>query len=260
MLAAAHRQFLERGFASTTLAAVADEASVSVETVYKAFANKAGLLKAVFDVAIAGDDEPVALVEREWVHRIQAEPDPCRKLALFGDHIADAGRTTAHLQLLARDAAASDAAAAGVWEQMLTEKVTGMGLFAAHLHEGGHLRRDVSSEEATDVLVAFLSPSRPAAGASAGVVACPVRRMDRRRPRRRPPPPASGLTRPSRCDGCSQCMRSTCEATRGFSGGSAGPRCRRSTTRWPGERLRQQSGVPGSLQSVRRHQAAAKQA
>lgn len=158
VLAAAHRQFLERGYTPTTLAAVADEAAVSVETVYKAFGNKAGLLKAVFDIAIAGDDEPVPVVEREWVHRIQAEPDPSRKLALFGDHIADAGGSTAHLQLLARDAAASDAAAAGVWQEMLTEKVTGMGLLAAHLHQGGHLRPGVSLEEATDVLVAYLSP------------------------------------------------------------------------------------------------------
>jgi len=39
--------------------AVAEAAGISPQSVYKAFANKAGLLEAVFDVAIAGDDEPV---------------------------------------------------------------------------------------------------------------------------------------------------------------------------------------------------------
>ena len=37
---------------------------MSVETVYKQFRNKGGLLKAVYDVRMAGDDEPVPIAER----------------------------------------------------------------------------------------------------------------------------------------------------------------------------------------------------
>ena len=55
---AARRLFLERGFAATTVPAVAAEAAVSVQTVYKVFGTKARLAKAVFDVSMAGDDEP----------------------------------------------------------------------------------------------------------------------------------------------------------------------------------------------------------
>ncbi|HVL03972.1 MAG TPA: TetR family transcriptional regulator, partial [Acidimicrobiales bacterium] len=36
VLEAAHRLFLEQGYAATTMAAIAAEAAVSVETVYKA--------------------------------------------------------------------------------------------------------------------------------------------------------------------------------------------------------------------------------
>ncbi len=158
VLAAAQRQFLAQGYASTTLAAVADEAGVSVETVYKAFANKAGLLKSVFDVAVAGDDEPVPVVERDWVQRIQEEPDPARKLRMFGIHVADAGDRSTAVQLLARDAAATDPAASSVWEKMVAEKLAGMGMFAAHLAEDGHLRPEVDADEARDVLAAYLSP------------------------------------------------------------------------------------------------------
>src|SRR5918997_474080 len=71
ILEAARARFLERGYATTTVGEIAADVGVSVETVYKAFANKAGLLKAMFDVAIVGDDEPIPLQEREMVVRIQ---------------------------------------------------------------------------------------------------------------------------------------------------------------------------------------------
>ena len=71
-----------------------------METVYKTFGNKAGLLKAVFDVAVAGDDEPVPMVERDDIQRVIAEPEPARKLALYFDHFVDTMPRTAPVQLL----------------------------------------------------------------------------------------------------------------------------------------------------------------
>src|SRR4051795_10024314 len=85
---AAERLFLERGYAATTMAAVAEAANVSVETVYKAFGNKPGLVKGVFDVAVVGDDEPVPMMQRDFVRRNEAERDPRRKLSGFGIHVA----------------------------------------------------------------------------------------------------------------------------------------------------------------------------
>src|SRR5215468_12401309 len=79
VLREARRRFLADGFASTTVGVIAEGADVSVETVYKAFGNKAGLLKAVFDVAAVGDDEPIPLAEREMVAAIKAEPDSHKK-------------------------------------------------------------------------------------------------------------------------------------------------------------------------------------
>jgi AcrR family transcriptional regulator len=55
---AASRLFVERGYRSTTIEAVAAAADVSVETIYKRFGNKAGLLKAAREVAVAGAPEP----------------------------------------------------------------------------------------------------------------------------------------------------------------------------------------------------------
>jgi AcrR family transcriptional regulator len=158
VLAAARRRFLANGYAATTLAAVAADADVSVETIYKAFGNKPGLLKSVVDVAIVGDDEPVPLMDREFVQRNMAEPDGRRKLEMYAEHFQERAARSMPLSLLARDAAASDPGAAAVWEQLQTERLTGMAHFAAHLHAGRHLRRGVTAAEARDVLWAYTSP------------------------------------------------------------------------------------------------------
>jgi AcrR family transcriptional regulator len=157
VLQAARRLFLDRGYAGTTVGAVAEAAGVSVETIYKAFGNKAGLVKGVFDVAIVGDHDPIPMLQRESVARMRAEPDPRRKLLGYGEHLAEAGPRAGALQLLIRAAAASHPDAASVWEQMTTERLVGMTEFARHLHEGGHLRPDVSVDEARDVLWTYNS-------------------------------------------------------------------------------------------------------
>jgi AcrR family transcriptional regulator len=152
ILEAARARFLEEGYAATTMPSVASDAGVSVETVYKAFGNKAGLVKAVFDVAVVGDDEPVPLMEREFVQRNIAERDPVRKLHAYGTHLARTVPRAGPVQLVVRAAAAGDAAAAEVWAQLQEERLLGMTAFAAHLAEGGHLREGVSRAQARDVL------------------------------------------------------------------------------------------------------------
>jgi AcrR family transcriptional regulator len=152
VLRAARRLFLEHGYASTTMAAVAGSAGVSVETVYKAFGNKAGLVKAVFDSDIVGDDEPVPFLEREFVQRNIAEPDPRRKLEAYGEHLAEVLPRAGPIQLVVRAAAAADPAAAAVWAQLQQERLTGMTAFADHLDRGGHLRRGIAAQEARDIL------------------------------------------------------------------------------------------------------------
>jgi AcrR family transcriptional regulator len=157
ILDAAGALFRERGYARTTVAAVAAAAGVSVETVYKAFGNKAQLLKGVFDVAIVGDHAAVPMLQRDLVRRIEAEPDPRRKFELYGEHLARAGPRAGPVQLLVRAAGAGDPEVAAVWEQMTTERLVGMTEFARHLHDGGHLRDDVTLEEARDVLWTYIS-------------------------------------------------------------------------------------------------------
>lgn len=156
VIEAARASFLERGYGGTTLAAVAAEAGVSVETVYKAFGNKPGLLKAVIDVAM-GDDEPVPMLERDRVRGMREEPDPRRKLEMYGEFITQAAPRWVPFELLVRSAMGTHAEVAALWDQLQTERLTGMTFFANALAEGGHLRRDVTAEEARDVLWTYNS-------------------------------------------------------------------------------------------------------
>lgn len=89
ILEAARELLLEQGYGRTTIAQVARAAGVSAESVYKAFGSKAGLTKAVYDVTLAGDDEPVPLRDRPEFRAVITERDPRRKLA----HYAAVGRS-----------------------------------------------------------------------------------------------------------------------------------------------------------------------
>src|SRR5947209_6427527 len=83
ILAAARQLFLERGYALTTMAAIAAAAGVSHETVYAAFGPKPALLQYLIEIALSGTAEPVPALEREPVRAIQAEPNPRRKIEMF---------------------------------------------------------------------------------------------------------------------------------------------------------------------------------
>jgi AcrR family transcriptional regulator len=85
---AATTLFRERGYPRTTIAAVAEAAGVSGDTVYKAFGTKAALLKVVMDVTIGGDDEEVAVLDRPGPQRVMAETDPRRALERFAADIS----------------------------------------------------------------------------------------------------------------------------------------------------------------------------
>jgi AcrR family transcriptional regulator len=69
IVAAATEQFRAHGYAGTTMRAIAASAGVSLPTVEALFGTKPGLLKAAIDVAIAGDDAPVPVLDRDWAVR-----------------------------------------------------------------------------------------------------------------------------------------------------------------------------------------------
>src|SRR3954465_2762662 len=82
MLQAAQRLFERDGYVATTVEDIATEAGVALKTVYSAFATKAGLLRALWDVLLKGDADDAPVGQREWYREMLEEPDPERQLRL----------------------------------------------------------------------------------------------------------------------------------------------------------------------------------
>ena len=83
VLDTAGQLFAARGYGRTSMRDIAAAAGVSVETLYGYFRTKAGLLKELLDVTVAGDDEPVALPDRAPIQAIRSDPDGRGKLTRY---------------------------------------------------------------------------------------------------------------------------------------------------------------------------------
>jgi len=83
ILSAATALFVRDGYLTTTMAAIALEAEVAVQSLYLRFGSKLAILKAGLDVAIVGDLEPIPLMEREWVKRLAETEDGPEAVGLF---------------------------------------------------------------------------------------------------------------------------------------------------------------------------------
>jgi AcrR family transcriptional regulator len=73
ILEAARRQFLAHGYHGTSVADLARAAGVSPQTIYNSLGAKAQVLKAVYDMLLAGDDEPIAMNDRPEIARVRRQ-------------------------------------------------------------------------------------------------------------------------------------------------------------------------------------------
>ncbi|MFX1760365.1 TetR family transcriptional regulator [Rhodococcus gordoniae] len=156
VVVAAQELFERDGFRATTLAAVANRAGVSVKGLYKSFGSKAALAKAVFDVVIAGDDEPISVAERPEQQAMLAEPDVRRKIDMFTHALAHRQHRSAKVQILIRDGRHVDDSLDPVWQQLSEEGSAAATMVGAHLMATGQLRDDIELDEVRDVLWNYL--------------------------------------------------------------------------------------------------------
>jgi AcrR family transcriptional regulator len=109
---AARGLFLAKGYVATTMAEIAREAGVALQSVYSAGQSKADLLHLVTDLAVAGDDEDVMLLERPTYAAVAAESIPERQVEMIAALIAATMERVAPVWVAYREAAAVDAKAA----------------------------------------------------------------------------------------------------------------------------------------------------
>jgi AcrR family transcriptional regulator len=155
VLDSAEQLFLAEGYAATTVAAVARHAEVSVETVYKTFGGKPGLVRALFEEGLEGT-EPEPAEQRSDRAAAAAAADPHAIISAWTTIGLDVVRRMAPLLIMARAAATADPDLA----RLLTEFRERALVRMAHNAEAlaPHLREGVTLEQARDVLVAYLTP------------------------------------------------------------------------------------------------------
>lgn len=159
ILRAATSLFDERGYAGTTIRSVAERAGVAVPTVEALFGTKTRLLKAAIDVAIAGDDEPVPMLARDWAVAAASAADPESFLAVLAGVLAPAQSRSSGLVLAAFEGAGSDPELAGLAAQMTAQRVTMATWVVARLTALGALRAELGEDEAADCVFAVMEPA-----------------------------------------------------------------------------------------------------
>jgi AcrR family transcriptional regulator len=160
IVAAAHDLLVAQGYRATTMAGIAREAGVSVETVYKAFKTKAALVKEAYDVALAGDDQPIPLADRPEMLALVADPDPASKLrryAAIGRGISvRIGPLVGVLLAGARSGGDPDLEAFAA--TIDRERLFGANALVTNLAEMGGLRSGLDPAHARDAVWALISP------------------------------------------------------------------------------------------------------
>jgi AcrR family transcriptional regulator len=152
----AQRLFIRDGYAAITIAAIASAAGVSVETIYKAFGGKPGLVQAIVEHGLAGEGPVPAELRSDRIR--QTESDPRKILLAWGQFTMELAPRVAPILRLARDAAATDPEMAAVLQDINHQRLERMTVNARGLYEAGHLRSNMSIQHAADILWTYSAP------------------------------------------------------------------------------------------------------
>lgn len=159
VLRAARESFLGVGWAGTTIRAVARAAGVSPETVYKVFGSKAALFKAVYDVALAGDDEPVPMAARPEFRALRQAATPAEVAAAYGQLARTLSERAGPLLALVLTARGSDPDLEAFAATTDAERLVGATMAVREWHARGFLRPGLEEGRARDQLWTFNSPA-----------------------------------------------------------------------------------------------------
>lgn len=158
VIEAAKRLFIATGYPATTLESVAEEADVSLPTLYRLFGSKRALLAAVLDTSFGGDDEPIAFADRPEVRAARSEPDPVKMTEAFGRILTELMERTSAILYVLDTAAQVDPEVADLLAEIRRQRHTGQSRIVAALAERDALDPDLDPAKAADMVYAFMAP------------------------------------------------------------------------------------------------------
>lgn len=156
VLDAAERLFLERGYAATTVAAVAADAGVSAELIYKSLGGKTGLVREIQQRGLLGAGPTPAPARSDAV--AATDIDARTLLREWSRFTIEVGPRTAPMLLLVRAAAAQDAELADLLEEITAQHLERMALNARRLLTHAGVRPGLTADHIRDVLWTYTAP------------------------------------------------------------------------------------------------------
>jgi AcrR family transcriptional regulator len=157
IIRAATDLFVERGYGPTSVDAVADAAGVSRATVFNAVGGKAALLRAAYNVAIVGDDEPVPLPDRPWARPVREAADAATMLTRYAHMVTVIGGRVAGIWEVMRGAGSAHADVREHWDEIREERAVGAANVVRMLRErGGRLPDGLTTSMAGDVVLVLI--------------------------------------------------------------------------------------------------------
>jgi AcrR family transcriptional regulator len=155
---AARTLFLQRGYAATTIGAISDASDVPPATVYRLFSSKLGILKALLDASITGDDQAAPLQDRASARALLADADPVRQLSGFAGICRQINARSAPAYQVLLSAAGTAPEAAALLSEYTRQRQEGQGQIARSLARSGALRPELKQRDAADIIHALMSP------------------------------------------------------------------------------------------------------
>jgi len=152
ILDAAGRLFRRDGYPATTMEAIAAEAGVSLKTAYLPFATKSGLLRALWDLQLKGDESDAPVAEHEWFRQVMEERDPVRKLQLNARNSRVVKVRIGDMFKVIRGAAEIDSDCRALWDLIHADFYANQGVVVRSIHREGGLRSGLTVARATDTL------------------------------------------------------------------------------------------------------------
>ena len=152
ILDAAQRLFEQRGYAATTMDAIAAEAGVALKTVYVAFETKSGLLRALWNHLLRAGRDEVPVAEQPWYRELVQEPDPERQLLLVARNARVVKLRIAGVLEVVRAAAPIDPDIGALWRRIQTDFLANQRVIAESLNGSTRCAPGLDVDAATDIL------------------------------------------------------------------------------------------------------------
>lgn len=156
VLDCAQRQFLADGYAATTVASIAAAAGMSPETIYKRFGGKIGLVRAIYERALAGQGSTPAPNRSDTMSA--QDLDAAHVLRNWTRFSIEVAPRVSPIMLLVRAASATDPEARTLLDEMNAQRLTRMTHNARRLRARPGLRPRQSISDIRDVMFTYTAP------------------------------------------------------------------------------------------------------